>query len=261
MFGMISSLADNLVTKLTGSDALGDIVGLGVAVATGDAWGVAKQGLDLADNVVAGAGTFAKGVWGAAKDAVKAFSNPGQVYSPSQYGSQYGGMPNSGWCGTPGMGMGGGFDPFSGIGQQPPFNPGQFTEPFHPVSSPSTGGMFSGIKNLFGNSEDNEINSILGNGALSFETKIMLVLMAMQKKKRQQVMDHMLTANQKQVDAAGFGTSDVDRKKAAEATSQQNTAQAMMQEAANSLSQLQSLATNLQKAFHDSKMATIQNIR
>ena len=77
-----SNLAESAVEFVTGSEAAGDVAGLLMANMTGDVAGVADQGMDLGENVVAGGKKLLEGFGNALKDAFQVFSNPGAVKQP-----------------------------------------------------------------------------------------------------------------------------------------------------------------------------------
>lgn len=77
-----SNLAESAVEFVTGSEAAGDIAGLAAAYLTGDVKGIADQGMDIGENVVAGGKKLLEGFGSALKDAFQVFSNPGAVKPP-----------------------------------------------------------------------------------------------------------------------------------------------------------------------------------
>jgi hypothetical protein len=280
----IGGLAENLVEGLTGSEALGDIAKIATNMMTGNVLGVGEGVFDIAKNVGAGASKLASGVWNAAKDAVKEFSNPGGLKPPAAHKhkklkgyaglkaenkkqqnqinnlmkqvkaleAKVGGGSTGGVSGPGQVGSGGGI---TGPGQT-----GSTGGTEGSSGAPYTPGASTPIKMNTGG--DPELDSII-NGPGSFETKILMLLMAMAKKKKMAMADQLGKATEAGKESAKYAGSDDkgDIKKQAEASHDQTTATSLMQQYANDLSQLTTLATNMQKLFHDSKMATIQNIR
>ena len=149
--GSFSNIAEKFAEGITGSELVGDLVGLGAAVLTGDVGGVVSQAFDLGENAVAGAKTFGVGFQKAMQAGFEALNNPGSVKEPSQAKK-----PESGYAPE---------KPKAGQG------PGQ-TEDKNPIENPPS-------------DLDQEIDAIL-DGPGDMMTKIFKILMKLQKEKRKE---------------------------------------------------------------------------
>lgn len=262
-----SNLAETVVEGITGSEAAGDIAGLFGAAMTGDILGVASQTFDLGGNVISGFGRFAEGVWNSAKQGFAEFSNPGQIYSPdfNRFGraggyaaGQASGPFDTGMIGNPfgglgglglgaGQGLGGAGGSLANLGAK------------MGISNPDFGGAgdAGGAVEQANALNFSDMDRIMNNPNLSLETKIMLVMLKLQRAKREEVETQFREAHASSKSAAGMGKG-VEQDKA-KASSQE--ALALLQKSQQELNELTQLTSGLSKMFHDMKMSTIQNIR
>lgn len=250
-----SNLAETVVEGITGSEGAGDVAGLFTAAMTGDILGVLSQGADLTGNVVGGFGRFAEGVWNAGKQGFAEFSNPGQCYSPDfgRFGGArgYGAGQANGPFDT-GLFGGGLNNALQGLGRG-----------VNPLGGVFGDQSFGGVGDKAGDVEfKNQMNfgdmdAIMNNPNMSLETKIMLVLLKLQRQKREEVEGNFREAYAAKKSAAGMGKGqDADKAKASA-----DEALALLQKNQQELNELNSMTTNLSKMFHEMKSATIQNIR
>lgn len=114
---------------------------------------------------------------------------------------------------------------------------------------------------------EDEIKKLIAqfkSGGMNFETFIIALLAKMiddQKEKvtdKAESMDDERLENKKNKDGSDYTNADGDTEQSG-VISQESTAE--FQSMMSTLTQLQNLLTNIQKSFHDAKMATIQNTR
>jgi hypothetical protein len=101
-----------------------------------------------------------------------------------------------------------------------------------------------------------DVNNIMNNPALSLESKIFMILLALQKGKREEMKEHLQKATDLKKSSSGMTGADKDK---ADADANQETQ--LLQQSASDLNELTTMTTNIQKLQHDMKMASIQNIR
>jgi len=112
---------------------------------------------------------------------------------------------------------------------------------------------------------DQSLDAILSDPTMSLETKILSILLKLQKDKKQEVYDHLTkgTALKKQASAAGVGAEagSAQEKNKTDLEADASREMQLMQQSASELNELTSMTTNMMKLQHDMKMATVQNLR